>query len=126
MNLTLLDELSIGRNWVMIPWVRSFRYRKNEVFEHSKQSLEKAINRVSGWGEYCLAQLFENKDVNQLDWRQYQEEKMNLVIREEVLEYPLENEFVLSNLVISICDQICQDEMLLAAKELNGISRHGR
>jgi hypothetical protein len=26
-----------------------------------------------------------------LEWKQYQEEKMNLVIREEVLEYPLDN-----------------------------------
>jgi len=29
MNLTLLDELSVGRNWIMIPWVNSFRYKKN-------------------------------------------------------------------------------------------------
>ncbi len=39
MNLTLLDELSIGRNWVVIPWMGKFKYKKNEVYEHTKQCL---------------------------------------------------------------------------------------
>jgi hypothetical protein len=93
MNLTLLDELIVGRNWAVIPWVSSFRYKKNETPEHAKQCLERGINRVSGWAEYSLAQLEENAEMqgNHMEWKQYQEEKMNLVIREEVLEYPLDN-----------------------------------
>lgn len=48
---------------------------------------------MSGWAEYSLAQLEENAEMqgNHMEWKQYQEEKMNLVIREEVLEYPLDN-----------------------------------
>lgn len=58
---------------------------------------------------------------NHMEWKQYQEEKMNLVIREEVLEYPLDNEFVLSNLVMNICNMIYQDEILEATQDINAI-----
>jgi hypothetical protein len=85
--------------------------------------LERGINRVSGWAEYSLAQLEENAEMqgNHMEWKQYQEEKMNLVIREEVLEYPLDNEFVLSNLVMNICNMIYQDEILEATQDINAI-----
>ncbi len=78
---------------------------------------------MSGWAEYSLAQLEENAEMqgNHMEWKQYQEEKMNLVIREEVLEYPLDNEFVLSNLVMNICNMIYQDEILEATQDINAI-----
>ena len=60
MNQTLMEELAIGKDWVVLPWINSFRYSKKEADEHAKQCLEKAINRVSNWAEYGMAQLQEN------------------------------------------------------------------
>jgi hypothetical protein len=60
-----------------------------------------------------MAQLPENimMEVNPMEWRQYQEEKMNLIVREEVLEFPLQNDFVLSHLIYQVTEAIYQQEL---------------
>lgn len=77
LNRMLLDELIEGRNWVNYPWSREFKVKKLIVgSDHSKQCLEKAINRVSNISDYNIM-----ADVSEMG-RDFDQTQHNLIFAE--------------------------------------------
>ncbi len=71
MNITLVEEIYVDRNWLVLPWFNPFRWMKKEQKEHTKYALEKAINRVSNWAEYCIPDIDAIEMHNSFTWNQF-------------------------------------------------------
>lgn len=80
LNRMLLDELVEGRNWINYPWSREFKVKKLVGQDHAKQSLEKAINRVSNLSDYNIAPV---DPIMQLS-REFEHTQHNLIFAEEI------------------------------------------
>ena len=65
---------------------------------------------VSNWGEYGLGRLQGDEEVNSYENQQYEEEKIVLVSREEVLEYPLDPALTEAEILLKITDAIWEEE----------------
>ena len=88
LNAMLLDELLQGRQWLELPWSLGFRARKSVGPDHSKQCLEKAVNRVSNVSDYGICPLMESPR-----GRDFEDAQNTLIFVEEIRQIPLESEF---------------------------------
>lgn len=88
-----MEELISGKRWLELPWGNEFKQKKKVRGEHAKTCLERSINVVSNWGEYGQGRLEYENELAEIENKPYEEEKINMVCKEEALDLPLVSNF---------------------------------
>lgn len=125
LNTALMEDLPFGKKWVELPWRERFRRKalQKTSEDHVKMCLERAINMVSNWGEYGMARLeaVEGEEVNEEELRQYAEEKIALVAKEEALEEDLSSQYHEAGMLFLLENMVFEGEIHRLAIDLQSM-----